>query len=379
MANGHLIKPDLKFIKQIITAGGRSLKKCFQCATCSVTCKLSPDDKPFPRKEMIWAQWGLKEKLLSNPDIWLCHQCSDCTVYCPRGAKPSDVLAAIRRLVISHYAFPRFLGKMVAEAKYLPLLIAFPVILFLAILGFTGHLNIPSGEIVFAKFMPTEYIDAVFMPIALFALLAFCIGIGRYWKDMNQVHHPQGKDMNGGSKTDFIPGVVSAVIEILTHTRFNKCELNKSRAIAHLGIFYGFVGLAITTALAVFYLYILGEHSPYPLTSPLKIIGNISALALLVGMTLIIANRFKNKDQASIGTYFDWSLIVVIAVVVLSGILSQLTRLAGIAIFAYPIYFIHLVSVFYLFAYAPYSKLAHLLYRTTAMVYAKQMQREEGK
>ncbi len=144
------------------------------------------------------------------------------------------------------------------------------------------------------------------------------------------------------------------------------------------GGFYGFVGLAITTGLAVFYLYILGEHSPYPLTSPIKIIGNISALALLIGIILIIANRFKNKAQASIGTYFDWSLIVVIAVIVLSGILAQLTRLAGSVILAYPIYFIHLVSVFYLFVYAPYSKIAHLLYRTTAMVYAKQMQKEEG-
>jgi quinone-modifying oxidoreductase subunit QmoC len=371
MANSNLIKPDLKFIRQIIAGGGESLKKCFQCATCSVTCASSPDNKPFPRKEMIWSQWGLKEKLLSNPDIWLCHQCSDCTVYCPRGAKPGEVLAAIRKLVISHYAVPKFLAKMVSEAKYLPLLIAFPVILFLVILGFSGNLSIPEGEIVFSHFFPHTLIDAVFIPTALFAMLMFCIGTLRFWRDMNA-------NFNTTSiKTGFIPGFIAVIIDILTHARFNKCELNKPRFIAHLGVFYGFIGLLIATALSGFYLYGLHIEGPYKMTDPLKIIANIAAIAVLVGLTLMVINRFKNKEKTSLGGYFDWSFIIVVYTVVISGLLCQLLRLADIAILAYLMYFIHLVSVFYLFFYAPYSKLAHLVLRTIALIYAKQHQREE--
>jgi len=53
-----------------------------------------------------------------------------------------------------------------------------------------------------------------------------------------------------------------------------------------------------------------------------------------------------------------------------------LTRLAGIAGLAYPVYFIHLVFVFSLFLYLPYSKLAHIFYRAAAICFAKYSGRE---
>jgi quinone-modifying oxidoreductase, subunit QmoC len=53
----------------------------------------------------------------------------------------------------------------------------------------------------------------------------------------------------------------------------------------------------------------------------------------------------------------------------LTGMLTEITRLANWAGISYGIYFIHLMFVFSLFAYLPFSKLAHLVYRTTAMAY----------
>ena len=121
MAETYVIDPDLDFIKEVGALGGEDLKKCYQCATCSVACPISPDTKPFPRKEMIAASWGLKDKLVGNSDIWLCHNSGDCSTRCPREAKPGDVLAAVRSYTISEYAQPKALAQALKDPKKLPI------------------------------------------------------------------------------------------------------------------------------------------------------------------------------------------------------------------------------------------------------------------
>ncbi len=390
MAQEIIASPDVKFVNEIIKGGGESLKKCYQCATCSVVCNLTPEDKPFPRKEMLYAQWGLKDKLLPNPDIWLCHQCSDCTAYCPRGAKPGEVLNAVRKLSIENYSVPQFLGKAVGSKQHLVILLAIPVVIFLIILASLGHLNptnIPlneKGQISYHEFLPSIYIDSVFVPVAIFAVVCLAIGISRYWKDMLRAAGPVTPKMS------ITNAIIATISEILSHTRFEKCNLTKIRKVSHFLVFYSFIGLAITTAWAVVYLYgppimkLLGLKpfswmlgpSPYPLTDPVKWLANASALALLVGISLVIWNRLKNQDKAGRGGYYDWLFIYIVFAIMATGILSELFRLANIAVLAYLIYFTHLVVVFFLFAYAPFSKMAHMLYRATAMVFAKYIQRE---
>ena len=383
-----VISPDLEFVNSVIRGGGESLKKCYQCATCSVVCNLTPADKPFPRKEMIHAQWGLKEKLIGNPDIWLCHQCSDCTAYCPRGAKPGEVLNAIRKLSIENYSVPKFMGKLVGNPGALVLLLAVPAVIFMIVLAGLGHLNLESirneaGKIAYSSLIKSYFIDGVFVPIFMFAVVSLAIGVTRYWKDMI-------KATGVKPKVSIVSAITETIGEILAHKRFEQCNVAIGRKLAHMLVFFSFIGLAITTAWAVLYLYgyeimhalgktpypwLLGP-SPYPLTDPVKWLGNVSAIMLLVGIVMVINNRKKNEEKAGKGGYYDWLFIYIVFAVMATGILSELFRLANIAILAYLIYFAHLVVVFFLFAYAPFSKMAHMMYRATAMVFAKATQRD---
>jgi len=379
MAESKWVEPDVKFVKELKALGGDTLKKCFQCATCSVVCPISPDEKPFPRKEMIAAQWGLKDRLVGNMDVWLCHQCQDCSTYCPRGARPGDVLGAVRAYSIQEYAWPKWLGKVVPDGRFWWLLLGIPVAIFLVLLSAIGHLNIPAGEIEFAKFFPTLWVDIVFVPLATFWIpLVFGIGIYRFVTDMHNKALADGKtkrkDLN---IPDLLKSVICSLPTILRHSKFSQCTENKDRYVPHILVMYSFVGLFVVTNCFFVALYILQVPGPYSQVNPVKILANVSAIALLVGAMWMISNRLKDRgDNVGKGSYFDWSLILLVLGLVVTGGGSELTRLAHLPNVAYPMYFAHLVFVFCLFAYLPFSKLAHLVYRTLAMAYSRYSERE---
>jgi quinone-modifying oxidoreductase subunit QmoC len=371
----QIVSPDLNFVKEVIAAGADSLKKCYQCSTCTVVCEVTPNNKPFPRKEMLYAQWGMKDQLITNPDIWLCHQCSDCTAFCPRGAKPGEVLGAVRKVTIKEYSGPRFMAELTSNPKYALLLFAIPVAIFLVILGAIGHLDLTAislnenGVIAFPEFIPDIYVDMIMVPTAGFAALVFLLAITKYWSAM-------AASAGGVGGGDIVNSITGTLIDIFSHKKFSACGVAKDRKVSHLLVFYSFIGLAITTSLGVFYVYGLKWEMPYPQTNILKLIGNASAVGLLVGMTYMITNRMKNQAKAGLGSYFDWLLIVIIFGTCVTGILAEVIRLAKLPVPAYITYFAHLVFIFVLFAYAPFSKMAHMVYRTTAMVFARHIQRD---
>src|SRR5262249_15714552 len=187
MAKLDVIEPDLQFKQQILGLGAHDLTSCYQCGTCSVVCPISTDSDPFPRKEMIWVQWGLKDRLLADPTVWLCHQCSVCNAYCPRDAKPADVMAALRDYTITHYAFPAFMGVAVNDPKYLPFLFAIPAVVLIAVLAGLNHLTaLPTGDVVFSKFLPIGYVETIFTVGVGFAVLASLISGLRYFRSIER-------------------------------------------------------------------------------------------------------------------------------------------------------------------------------------------------
>ncbi|NTV14009.1 MAG: quinone-interacting membrane-bound oxidoreductase complex subunit QmoC [Desulfobulbaceae bacterium] len=398
MSEAVKVEPDLNFIKYLKSAGGDSVKKCYQCATCSVVCPLSSDGKPFPRKEMIWAQWGLKDRLLGDPEVLLCHQCGDCTAYCPRGAKPGDVLGAIRAYAYTTFGFPQGLAKLCSSGKGLPLMLAIPVLIIGLLWYVSGGMHVPGveefKEVGFGHFFGhwdffwltknVFFIDMIFVPTFLFAAFAAFKGAKTMWDKMSE-------SLKGNR--DFRPSLVQfsvdfllpAVVETLQHKRFNQCGANQNRVKGHLPLVMAFLALLLVTGYSflskdVVSLFVSEElraslHGPISMANPVKLLANIAAIALIIGVGILWANRSQAEDEhGTSATFYDWFLIVEIMAVGITGLGAELVRLLGIPSLAYFMYFLHLVSIFMLFLYMPYTKFAHLVYRTVAMAFERYRQ-----
>lgn len=364
MAEALRIKPDLDFVRAIRASGGDTVKHCMQCANCSVACEVSPDDNPFPRKEMLLAQWGQKETLLHDPDIWLCFGCTDCSVQCPRGASPGDVLAAVRKEAIRRYSPMGFIQTALSHPRYLPFLIAVPVVIWGVIYALFAR---PGSH-------ETSYFDGIFPPGVLEPVLGAMTTIGclilfigglRYWKALARLHpRPAGKGKA------FIPAAIATGLEILSHKRFRQCETDGGRTLGHMLMLFGFAliflgGTAVGMGVLFFNLPL-----PLDLLNPMKLALNIGAGLLIVGSGMLIQARLTRPERLTRGGWFDWFFLIALFGTALTGILTEVMRLIDIEAIAFPVYFVHLVFVFCLLGYAPWSKIAHLVYRSVALLHA---------
>jgi quinone-modifying oxidoreductase, subunit QmoC len=384
------VQPDLDFIRSLKEAGGDTLKKCYQCATCSVACPLSKDGKPFPRKEMIWAQWGMRDKLVTDPDVFLCHHCGDCTAKCPRGAKPGDVLSAIRAYAYTHYGWPGPLAKLASSAKGLPIMIGLPVVVIFVMWLISGAMHFPTKEAFasygYQRFFGTWdfywyaknifFIVLIMVPSLGLGLFSGFMGVRKMWKQMSA---------DAGINSGYRPSVLQfsteflwpSLVEIVKHKRFRECTTHIDRVRGHLPLMLAFIGLFIVTCWSLLKNDVLGLiwpslHGPMPLTDPFKILANVSAIALLFGVAVLWSNRKRaEKELNTQPTFYDWFLIWEIAAVGITGLAAQLLRWAEMPVIGYIVYFFHLVSVMMLFLYLPYTKLAHLIYRTTAYTFER--------
>jgi len=315
------------------------------------------------------AQWGLEEQLMGDPGVWLCHLCNDCTVRCPRDAKPGDVMAVIRSLAIERLATPSFMGKLVANASSTwPLLLGIPFLFWVVMIYAYNGLTVPEPPLVYKNFVPHLMIDTVFISVATLVVIMSATSAMRFWKLLGTSSQRSGS---------FISNLIPAVVDILTHKRFGTCDSGSSRKTGHMLLFFGFVGAFITTSIIFLILYgtlfLTGEHAhwPLPMVHPVKILGNISAVLLAFGGIALLLNRMQEDKRAGATTAYDTFFLGVVLLVVASGILTEVARFTLDPAVAVWIYVVHLTAVLSLFITFPYSKFAHMLYRTLAMVHER--------
>ena len=350
---------------------------------------VSLSNHPYPRKEMVWAQWGLKDKLTADPDIWLCHNCGNCAELCPRGANPADVMAAARNVMYKDLCQPAKIGELMSSKKGLFKLFLIPAVLWLLIWTIRAACvgsffpRTPEGKIVFGQIFYGDYtIDPIFMVTFFGALWIMYKGCSRLW---NMFKSNDGKVLVIGPTKPWYVHLASLLWdEIGSHKKFETCtagpktgQPENSRKFGHQCVVYGFVALMIVTAVVAGGHWIgkvipcLSIHTPMPTMYPVKILANIGAILLLVGLFALTVRRKNQNPKFFSSSYQDWYLLGLIWAIALTGCFSQMFRLFDWVYFAYTVYYLHLVFVWMLFAYLPWSKLGHLCYRTAALLYVR--------
>jgi quinone-modifying oxidoreductase subunit QmoC len=215
-------------------------------------------------------------------------------------------------------------------------------------------------------------------------LFAAFKGVTKMWKSMSA---------DAGLNNEYRPSIVEftrdflwpSLVEIVKHSRFRECTVNIDRVRGHLPLMLAFIGLFIVTTWSLLKNDVLGLiwpslHGPMPLTDPFKILANVSAIALLFGVAVLWSNRKKaEQEQNTKPTFYDWFLIWEITAVGVTGLGAELLRWAGMPVLGYIVYFLHLVSIMMLFLYLPYTKFAHLIYRTSAYTFEKYRDSVYGK
>ena len=95
------LQPQFKFEVSGMP-GGKPVKQCFDCGSCSGICPVSKNEPVFdPRKILHMIKFGLKDRLLSSEYLWYCSHCDTCLFVCPQNVHFSDVVGVLRDMAIN--------------------------------------------------------------------------------------------------------------------------------------------------------------------------------------------------------------------------------------------------------------------------------------
>ncbi len=294
------------------------------------------------------------------------------------------MLKAVRKMNIQENSWPSFLGKLVGTPGMFVLAAGIPIVVVLLIVSISGGWTFPTGPVKYSShsiahpdgFIYLPALQVIFTAALLFSVVSLIMSLKGYW---NQLESSNPVGITGSGK-GFVPSLIESLQEILPHTTFKDCEANNIRYAAHLLAFWGMIGLFVTTAIVAFNFDILGLKPPSqngPGTIPIKLLGNVSAIAFVLGLAIMLVRRLTAPDQTGTSAYFDWFFLLIIAGAGASGLLTELSRWAGLIGPTYTLYVIHLMFVLALLLYLPFSKFAHLGYRTVAIAWSKSVGRNK--
>lgn len=370
MADELRVEPDRELIAAVMATGGAGLKKCMQCSTCTCVCSLSTADYGFPRRQILHAQWGLKDRLLKDVGPWLCHYCGDCSEKCPRGADPGEAMMALRRYLTGQYDWTGLARLMYRSERWniaALLAVALVVVLLFTLpqsFGF-GLLSrstpLAKSTVMLDCFAPTMVVHAGDAILASTLGLLLLLNAARMFRAATRDSRI--------SLGVYLRSFPILVVQGVTQKRWRECGgadgvRNWAR---HLFLVTGYATIFIMVV--VFLPWFQVQDHSFHWTS---LLGYYASAALLGATAWMMADRWRGRDAMHRHSQpSDWLFPGLLFLTALTGVALNVMRLLNQAMPTYVLYVVHLaVAVPMLAVEVPFGKWAHLLYRPLAIYIA---------
>lgn len=94
------------------------LSACFACSTCTAACPIANIWEIKPHQLIRMILLGMREKVLSSKEIWLCLTCFECQERCPQAVRVTDIFFDCKNLAAEEGHIPSSivaLGKELIE------------------------------------------------------------------------------------------------------------------------------------------------------------------------------------------------------------------------------------------------------------------------
>ena len=344
----------------------RQMTICNACRYCEGFCAVFP----AMTRRLEFTQADIH--YLAN----LCHNCGACLHACQYAAPHEfDVnipkaMAKVRLDTYAEYAWPQAMGKLYQRnGMTLALASGGGLALFLCLtLMLMGNLftAIPGGD--FYKIFPHNTLALMFGSVFGFAVLALTMGVRRFWRNVSPVATP-------------LPLKTSAALEATANVAKLKyldgghgegCnnaddQFTLWRRRFHHLTFYGFMLCFAATGVATLFHYLLKWSAPYPIFSLPVMLGIAGGIGLLIGPAgLLWLNLRRNPAHGDENQKpMDRGFIALLFLVSASGLaLLAFRETSALGLMLA----IHLGLVMAFFLTMPYSKFAHGIFRSAALL-----------
>jgi citrate/tricarballylate utilization protein len=344
----------------------RQMTICNACRYCEGFCAVFP----AMTRRLEFTQADIH--YLAN----LCHNCGACLTSCQYAAPHEfavnvpKAMAKVRLETYAEYAWPKPLGKLYQRnGLTLALAAGGGLALFLCLtLVIMGNLftAMPGGN--FYGIFPHNTLALMFGAVFGFAVLALGIGVRRFWRDVSPAQ--SALPLKASAALEASANV--AQLKYLDGGHGEGCtnaddKFTLWRRRFHHFTFYGFMLCFAATGTATLYHYLLNWSAPYPIFSLPVMLGMAGGVGLLVGPAgLLWMGLRRNPEQGDDKQKpMDRGFIALLLLVSGSGLaLLAFRESSALGL----LLAVHLGLVMAFFLTMPYSKFAHGIFRSAALL-----------